>query len=112
MNIVAWYLPFGLLAKVVRFITIITGLNRQLNGVDSSTSFFINIYICRVTIDAMGCQTEIAEKIKQREAEYILAVKDNQKHLHDDLQEVFKEAKEFESHVLLHSDYGRRKVTF
>lgn len=62
---------------------------------------------CWVTIDAMGCQKEIAEKIKQREAEYILAVKDNQKHLHNDLQEAFKEAKDIASHVQLHSDHGR-----
>lgn len=62
---------------------------------------------CWITIDAMGCQTQIAEKIKQQEAEYILAVKDNQKHLHDDLQEAFKEAKDFESNVQRHSDHGR-----
>ena len=62
---------------------------------------------CWITIDAMGCQTQIAEKIKQQQAEYILAVKDNQKHLHDDVQEAFKEAKDFESHVQLHSDHGR-----
>jgi predicted transposase YbfD/YdcC len=31
-----------------------------------------------VTIDAMGCQTEIAEKVLEREADYLLAVKGNQ----------------------------------
>ena len=31
-----------------------------------------------VTIDAMGCQTEIAEKIVDAEADYVLAVKENQ----------------------------------
>ena len=31
-----------------------------------------------VTIDAMGCQREIAEKIQEKEGEYILAVKGNQ----------------------------------
>ena len=34
---------------------------------------------CLATIDAMGCQQAIAEKIIQQEADYILAVKDNQK---------------------------------
>jgi predicted transposase YbfD/YdcC len=35
-----------------------------------------------VTIDAMGCQTEIAQKIIDAKADYVLAVKDNQKTLH------------------------------
>lgn len=42
-----------------------------------------------VTIDAMGCQKEIAEKIVEKKAEYVLAVKDNQKRLHADLQDTF-----------------------
>jgi len=33
---------------------------------------------CLVTIDAMGCQREIAEKIVEKGADYILAVKGNQ----------------------------------
>ena len=33
---------------------------------------------CLVTIDAMGCQREIAEKIVEQEADYLLAVKGNQ----------------------------------
>jgi predicted transposase YbfD/YdcC len=32
---------------------------------------------CIVTIDAMGCQTDIAEQIIEREAEYVLALKEN-----------------------------------
>jgi len=38
-----------------------------------------------VTIDAMGCQKEIAAKIRQEKADYVLAVKGNQDHLEDDL---------------------------
>ena len=45
---------------------------------------------CWITIDAMGCQKDIAGKIKSKEAEYILAVKDNQQHLHDDIKDAFK----------------------
>lgn len=37
---------------------------------------------CLVTIDAMGCQTEIAEQIVERGADYVLAVKGNQPTLH------------------------------
>ena len=38
----------------------------------------------------MGCQKDIAATIKSKEAEYILAVKDNQEHLHDDIKDAFK----------------------
>ena len=44
---------------------------------------------CWITIDAMGCQKDIAAKIKSKGAEYILAVKDNQRNLHDDIQDAF-----------------------
>lgn len=47
---------------------------------------------CTVTIDAMGCQTEIVEEIRELGAHYVLAVKDNQPTLHADLQQVFEEA--------------------
>lgn len=43
-----------------------------------------------VSIDAMGCQIEIAEKIIDQKGDYFLAVKDNQKNLHTDIQTAFK----------------------
>src|SRR3954470_97230 len=42
-----------------------------------------------VTIDAMGCQKEIAKTIVARGGEYVLAVKDNQPTLHRALSEAF-----------------------
>lgn len=42
-----------------------------------------------VTIDAMGCQTEIAEAIIAQKADYILAVKENQKELYNDIESAF-----------------------
>jgi predicted transposase YbfD/YdcC len=39
-----------------------------------------------VTIDAMGCQTEIAGKIKQNDGDYVLAVKENQPALYATLK--------------------------
>ncbi len=44
---------------------------------------------CIVTIDAMGCQKEIASAIRGRDADYVLAVKDNQPSLHQAVQEAF-----------------------
>jgi predicted transposase YbfD/YdcC len=46
---------------------------------------------CLVTIDAMGCQTEIAEKIIDAGADYVLAVKGNQPTLHDGIVDFFIE---------------------
>lgn len=44
-----------------------------------------------VTIDAMGCQTNIAAKIVEKEGDYVLAVKDNQKSIHDQLKWFFND---------------------
>jgi predicted transposase YbfD/YdcC len=44
---------------------------------------------CIVTIDAMGCQTDIAAKIVEKEADYVLSVKGNQGNLHEDLVQYF-----------------------
>jgi predicted transposase YbfD/YdcC len=45
-----------------------------------------------VTLDAMGCQKEIAQMIVDGGGDYILAVKDNQPTLHADLQAAFAQA--------------------
>jgi predicted transposase YbfD/YdcC len=42
-----------------------------------------------VTIDAMGCQKRITEKIVAAGGNYVLAVKENQPTLHDDVQRLF-----------------------
>ncbi|MBX9806953.1 MAG: hypothetical protein K2X95_04050 [Flavobacteriaceae bacterium] len=42
-----------------------------------------------VTIDAMGCQTDIAKGIIKQKADYILAVKENQKKLYLDIESAF-----------------------
>jgi len=42
-----------------------------------------------VTIDAMGCQTEIAAKIRSKKADYVLAVKENHPTLHEEISECF-----------------------
>jgi predicted transposase YbfD/YdcC len=47
---------------------------------------------CIVTIDAMGCQTAIADRIIAQEADYVLALKGNQGSLHEDVQWLFEQA--------------------
>ena len=49
---------------------------------------------CIVSIDAMGCQQEIARTILERGADYLLAVKGNQGRLYDDLRDLFEGAEE------------------
>jgi predicted transposase YbfD/YdcC len=44
---------------------------------------------CVVTIDAMGCQKDIAAAIRAGGADYVLAVKDNQPTLHQSIHEAF-----------------------
>lgn len=60
-----------------------------------------------ITIDAMGTQTEIAEKIKQKRADYTLAVKENQKNLYKEISEYF-ETEEFLKEIKCNNGY---KVT-
>ena len=45
--------------------------------------------VCGATIpiDAMRCQTEIANKIREKKGNYILAIQDKQKTLHQDIRE-------------------------
>jgi len=45
-----------------------------------------------VTIDAMGCQKEIAADIIDGGGQYVLAVKENQPHLYEDIERAFDEA--------------------
>lgn len=47
---------------------------------------------CIVTIDAMGCQSAIAEQIVAAEADYVLACKANQGLLHQDVSQLFQHA--------------------
>lgn len=43
-----------------------------------------------VTIDAMGCQSKIADKILQKGADYVLAVKENQPSMHEAITDHFQ----------------------
>jgi predicted transposase YbfD/YdcC len=47
---------------------------------------------CIVTVDAMGCQTKIAEKVREREGDYVLALKGNQETLAAEVEEAFIDA--------------------
>lgn len=44
---------------------------------------------CIVTIDAIGCQTEIAETIIEQDADYVFSLKENQGRLYEDVKLLF-----------------------
>ena len=50
----------------------------------------LDISGCIVTVDAIGTQTEIAETIVNGGGDYLLAVKENQGHLYEDIQCLFE----------------------
>lgn len=47
---------------------------------------------CIVTLDAMGCQTEIAAQIVSQGADYVLALKENQGRLYQEVVQLFNDA--------------------
>jgi predicted transposase YbfD/YdcC len=60
-----------------------------------------------IAIDAMGCQTAIAKAIIKKEADYILAVKDNQPQLLEHIEDEFRFGKNIETHLSQNLDHGR-----
>ena len=70
---------------------------------------------CIVTIDAMGCQKEIAKKIIDKSADYVLALKGNQGGLHNDVQDLFSYEQETgfvncDYHKTVEKDHGRIEI--
>jgi predicted transposase YbfD/YdcC len=67
-----------------------------------------------ISIDAMGCQKEIAAKIRAADADYVLSVKDNQPRLLEDIQLTFAQGFEtdcaglqYSSHQEVYQGHGR-----
>jgi predicted transposase YbfD/YdcC len=70
---------------------------------------------CIVTIDAMGCQTKIAEQIIEQEGDYVLALKGNQGTLASEVEEAFidADAKDYagmESEFLETAEHGHGRI--
>jgi predicted transposase YbfD/YdcC len=77
----------------------------------------LDIQGCIVTIDAMGCQTAIVEKIIENEADYVITCKANQEHLHEDIVALFTSAlqqsdrpADLTYHKTLDEQHGRREI--
>jgi predicted transposase YbfD/YdcC len=46
---------------------------------------------CIVTVDSMGCQVEVAKVCREQEADYVLALKENQPLMYADVQRLFED---------------------
>ncbi len=62
---------------------------------------------CIITIDAMGCQKTIAGTIIEKEADYILMVKDNQQELKEQVEKVFAMNPKTEADITNDAGHGR-----
>ncbi len=62
-----------------------------------------------VTLDAIGCQRRVAAQIQEQEADYVLAVKNNQKVLYKKIRGAFMLAEAVNYQKLPHSRYETRK---
>jgi predicted transposase YbfD/YdcC len=60
---------------------------------------------CTVTIDAMGCQTQIAAQIREQKGHYVLALKGNQSGLQEEMQALFNRGMETGFAELPHAVY-------
>lgn len=69
---------------------------------------------CVVTIDAMGCQKELAKQVIEQGGDYVFCLKGNQGSLHEETEYFFEEAKKmgfanvpYRYHQSLEKDHGR-----
>ena len=63
-----------------------------------------------VTIDAIGCQTDIADQIVTRGGDYVLALKDNQPTLHELVRHHFAVTDAEADHRTVDKDHGRLEI--
>jgi len=69
----------------------------------------LDLHGALVTIDAMGCQKTIAQKIVDQGGDYALTVKDNQPHLLEDIQLRFAQAFDTDFAGLEHDTWQQRE---
>jgi predicted transposase YbfD/YdcC len=59
-----------------------------------------------ITIDAMGCQKEIAAQIKEQGGDYVLSLKDNQPSLHQEVSALFEKGLETNFQGMKHQQWS------
>lgn len=74
----------------------------------------LDVQGCVVTLDAMGCQKDLAGQVKKQGGDYVLCLKGNQSSLHEETRYFFEEAKKlkfrdvpYAYHQTVEKDHGR-----
>lgn len=83
-----------------------TGKSNEISAVKELLNL-LDIKGAVVTTDAMSCQKDIISQICDKEADYIIAIKDNQKNLKKSIEFEFKVQSEILRHETLEKDHGR-----
>ncbi len=72
---------------------------------------------CIVTIDAMGCQKKIVKEIIEKEADYLITLKDNQPNLYQRTEKLFAQVLKSDSldfdlgfHLIHNETYGQEEI--
>ncbi|WP_432525502.1 ISAs1 family transposase [Moraxella sp. ZY21109] len=95
-SISAWCQSSGLVLSHIKS----DGKKNEHAGV-LDTLELLNIKSCVITVDAMNSQKKIAEKIIEKEADYIFCIKDNHKHFRQEIESYFHKVKRDEATQIL-----------
>ena len=92
-------------------------VNEQSNEITAIPELLAMLEVagCIVTTDAIGCQKAIAQAIVDQDADYVLAVKENQDHLYETFQDLFQYPAEMvaagcDYHKTVEKGHGRIEV--
>jgi predicted transposase YbfD/YdcC len=86
--------------------TSVAGKGHEIEGIKALLTL-LDIKDDIITIDAIGCQTAICEQIVAQEGHYVIAVKENQKELYDEIENAFNKIAIQDNHIQTDADTGR-----
>lgn len=83
--------------------------NEKSNEITAVPELLDMLYLkgATVSIDAMGCQKKIVEQIRSKKADYLIAVKKNQKSLYEEIESLFSNTKVSSKDTEYNVDHGR-----
>ena len=87
----------------------IEGKGHEIEGIKQLLAL-LDIKGSTITIDAIGCQKEIVTQIIEQEADYLIAVKDNQETLRENITSSFAVLRPSDQHTDFDKNGGRGKI--
>jgi predicted transposase YbfD/YdcC len=112
LNAVHMMSAFASAARVILAPQACDGKSNEITAIPEMLDL-LDIRGATVTIDAMGCQREIAKKITEGGGDYVLALKGNQPILHDAVQkhlDAQDEAGSLPEHETIDASHGRLTI--